>query len=98
MLKNKKAICITVLFVVLVLSILSAGSISNDVKNESSIPYYESTISYYDGVYSSVSVFIYVDRETGINYLIYCDEAGYGGMGGICPRYNTDGTLYISEI
>ena len=37
---------------------------------------------------------VYVDNETGVNYLI-CDR-GYGG--GICPRYNADGTLYVSEV
>lgn len=36
----------------------------------------------------------YVDPETGVHYLIYSYKAGYGGMGGMCPRYNKDGTLY----
>ena len=37
------------------------------------------------------SINIYVDEETGVNYLIY---EGYAS-GGICPRYNADGSLYV---
>ena len=35
------------------------------------------------------------DQETGVHYFIYSRESGYGGMGGMCPRYNADGTLYV---
>lgn len=35
------------------------------------------------------------DTETGVHYFIYNKKDGYGGMGGICPRYNADGTLYV---
>ena len=35
------------------------------------------------------------DAETGVHYFIYDRKSGYGGMGGICPRYNADGTLYV---
>lgn len=38
-----------------------------------------------------VSVYTYVDKETGVNYLIYDGHRA----GGICPRYNADGTLYV---
>lgn len=31
-----------------------------------------------------------VDQETGVNYIMYDGE--------LVPRYNTDGTLYISEV
>ena len=37
---------------------------------------------------------IWVDRETGVNYVYY--NGGYGG--GLAPRYNADGTLYVSEV
>lgn len=37
---------------------------------------------------------IVVDEETGVNYIFY--KNGYGG--GLAPRYNPDGTLYISEV
>lgn len=38
-------------------------------------------------------VFIYIDKETGVNYIIYM---GYD-KAGICPRYNQDGSIYISK-
>lgn len=36
------------------------------------------------------NIFIHIDKETGVNYII----SGYG-VGGICPRYNADGSLYV---
>lgn len=38
-----------------------------------------------------VYVYTYVDEETGVNYLIY--DGTYSG--GIYPRYNADGSLYV---
>ena len=39
-------------------------------------------------------VSVIVDQETGVNYVFY--KSGYGG--GLSPRYNADGTLYITEV
>ena len=39
---------------------------------------------------------IWTDVETGVQYIVYCECSGYCGMGGITPRLNADGTLYIS--
>lgn len=33
----------------------------------------------------------YVDPETGVHYLLYED----GDAGGICPRYNADGSIMV---
>lgn len=41
--------------------------------------------------YVSDDVYVYVDEETGVNYLVF---SGYK-RGGIIPRYNPDGSLYI---
>ena len=38
--------------------------------------------------------YIYVDKETGVNYIVY--SAYY--KGGITPRLNADGTPYVSEV
>lgn len=38
---------------------------------------------------------LWKDPETGVEYFIYSDHIGYGAAGGMCPRYNTDGTLYV---
>lgn len=40
-----------------------------------------------------VRIDFYKDPKTGVEYIIY----GYGYRGGICPRYNADGTLYTGE-
>lgn len=37
---------------------------------------------------------ITVDKETGVNYIVYNSI----NEGGIIPRYNPDGTLYVSEV
>lgn len=44
----------------------------------------------------SSRICIWTDEKTGVQYIIYSDIAGYGGMGGITPRLNADGTLYVS--
>ena len=38
-------------------------------------------------------VSVIVDNETGVNYVFY--KSGYSGV--LSPRYNADGTLYITE-
>lgn len=43
------------------------------------------------------SIRIWTDEETGVQYIVYCDRGGYAGMGGITPRLNADGTLYVAE-
>ena len=37
---------------------------------------------------------IVVDKETGVNYIVYIDYK----QGGITPRLNADGTPYVSEV
>ena len=39
-------------------------------------------------------VSVIVDHETGVNYVFY--KSGYSGV--LSPRYNADGTLYITEV
>jgi hypothetical protein len=40
-------------------------------------------------------VYIWTDEETGVQYLIYSDRHSESGMGGITPRLNADGTIYV---
>lgn len=47
----------------------------------------------------SFSTLCVVDEDTGVNYVVV---SRYNGMRGansiaICPRYNTDGTLYTGD-
>ena len=39
----------------------------------------------------------WTDEATGVQYVIYNHGAPYKGMGGITPRLNADGTLYIDH-
>jgi len=43
--------------------------------------------------HKSINTYYVQDPDTGVYYVIY--SGGYGG--GICPRYNADGTLYTGE-
>jgi hypothetical protein len=36
--------------------------------------------------------YIVIDYETGVNYILYRNN--WDGTCTICPRYNTDGTIY----
>jgi hypothetical protein len=36
----------------------------------------------------------YVDNETGVNYIIFQHYST--GNVGVCPRYNADGSLYVT--
>lgn len=43
------------------------------------------------------TIYIWTDEDTGVQYIIY-SEAGYRkGFGGITPRLNPDGSLYVVE-
>lgn len=35
---------------------------------------------------------LYIDSETGVQYFVMY----HGNAGAICPRYNADGSLYVS--
>ena len=42
-------------------------------------------------------IIFWTDPETGVQYIIYNNSDGYRGMGGITPRLNANGTLFISK-
>lgn len=39
-------------------------------------------------------IFFITDENTGVQYVVYREKEGFGAMGGITPRYNSDGTLH----
>lgn len=49
------------------------------------------------GEMSSKKIYIWTDKDTGVQYVVYRDGSGYAGMGGITPRLNPDGSLYGVE-
>lgn len=44
-------------------------------------------------------IYEFVDPDTGVHYWIYSHKTktGYGGMGGMTPRLNSDGTVMITK-
>ena len=46
---------------------------------------------------SNIHIEFWTDEETGVQYVIYDRVGGYAGMGGITPRLNSDGSIYIVE-
>lgn len=89
---SKKRIGIVILCASVLLCICASGCIgvsnADTTTNENQFEYDINPYIYTD------NVCFYVDPETGINYLIY--ESGQ--RGGMCPRYDVDGNLYISEV
>lgn len=47
-------------------------------------------------IYNS-DIYEFIDPDTGVYYWIYSHKEGYGGMGGMTPRLNPDGTVMITE-
>lgn len=43
------------------------------------------------------TVFIWTDEDTGVQYIIYREKLYSAGFGGITPRLNPDGSLYVIE-
>ena len=46
---------------------------------------------------SNSNIEFWTDEETGVQYIIYDRKSAYGGMGGITPRFNSNGTLYVVD-
>lgn len=69
--------------------LLAVSIISSSFRNAEPIPSPSPDISEdYDSFY------FFVDPETGVNYVVFDDY----GQGGICVRYNSDGTIFVSPI
>lgn len=81
----KKIICILLIFV-LALGFTGCSNVDENGANNISSSIYR--IYYEDGV----SFFSFVDEETGVNYLVFIGA----NKGGMTPRLNADGTLYVT--
>ena len=82
-----KKIFVTLMMVVTVLSLTACGQQAKDETNTQTVQ--EDTMRYASGN----NVYVYVDPETGVNYLIY---NGYKS-GGITPRYDSEGNIMITN-
>ena len=47
--------------------------------------------------YRKSDFYYIVDKETGVNYVVFWNSSVVGCPSGICPRYNKDGSLYVSN-
>lgn len=42
-------------------------------------------------------IYEFIDPDTGVHYWIYSHKVPYGGMGGMTPRLNSDGTIMVTK-
>lgn len=91
---KKKAYIIITLIFILGLFIGGCSTISTNAKEKSS----KRVETYYIGeaISGGYDVYTIVDDKTGVNYLVLT-RWNTGGEIAICPRYNADGSLYVSE-
>lgn len=76
-----KKIMMMLVVIITIILIVSAGCVNNS----------DSTIGI---VNDNGRAKIYVDCETGVNYLWIVYPSGFS----ICPRYNADGTLMVTPV
>ena len=42
-------------------------------------------------------IYEFIDPDTGVHYWIYSHKSNNGGMGGMTPRLNSDGTVMVTK-
>lgn len=43
-------------------------------------------------------IYEFIDPDTGVHYWIYSYIVSNGGMGGMTPRLNSDGTVMVTKV
>lgn len=79
-----KKIIFVILVIVLVFCFLGCATQNHDTQNN---------LSKMD----EREIYVWIDEKTGVQYIVYSEKSGYAGTGGITPRLNADGTLYIES-
>jgi hypothetical protein len=95
------ALCVSAICVSGCISLDQPIKVQYPTNNESISPMSSNEIQPFNisrSLYDGNGIFAHVDPETGVNYIILVDYDYKQIIGGICPRYNADGTLYISEV
>ena len=69
---------------------LSACIDTATIDASSDKPTYSGTIENYN---NDTRFYVYIDPDTGVNYIVYTAP----NKGGITPRYNLDGSLFVTE-
>ena len=86
----KKKIILVLAALLLVCASVGCIAVEETEEEETTVTYkYHPSSDYI----SDDKIYIWVDKTTGVEYLIYAD----GNRGGICQYYNADGTLRINE-
>ena len=88
---RRKNLKVSLIGIAILIVILLCACNSAEAKTEVEEKYTMEHVGYCD---ENANIEEWRDSETGVHYLVYDRKSGYGGMGGICPRYNADGTLY----
>ena len=78
---------ILALLIILAVAFTIIGCETAEAKDESMHP-----------TFTNGNMRVEIDKETGVNYIVYYDYVKTGCGAGVCPRYNADGTLYVSEV
>jgi hypothetical protein len=89
---------IKILALLSVLTIVLCGCGTETLKEEQMQEPEKVILNEYTKDSISAGVFNFTDPETGVCYLIFKDQCGYGGMGGITVRYNADGSIMVKEV
>lgn len=92
-----KVFCVFASVFILFSVLTSCFFASSDSADSSIVPATSCTVGKFTDGHNRVDVWI--DPDTGVNYLLYVwystGLATSVKVGGMCPRYNSDGTLYI---
>lgn len=80
---------LSLLIVLVVFLCLVSCDVQDEPNETDKTPYYNQVQNF--------DIKLWTDEETGVQYIIYNRKDGYGGMGGITPRLNSDGTLYTTQ-
>lgn len=88
----KKKIIFAIVGMLSAIFIVSCNKNNNaEAKNEKEL---FKLVNYYY-INDDIIIEEYKDAETGVHYIGRSVETYYGGIGGMCPRYNADGSLYV---
>lgn len=82
------------------LGIVFAFVLSFGINAVSAIEYSEPLTIWYQNSNSDMHTFCVIDSDTGVNYVVVQykgdrERMNSNGSVAICPRYNSDGSLYI---
>lgn len=91
--KAKNKLCKTIAISLIFTFLFSAAGCEHHYAESIELPIEQPEV----GEKTNKDIYIWTDDDTGVQYIIYREKTGYAGFGGITPRLNPDGSLYIVE-